>query len=152
MRDFTPKMSNDSSYTIRITGPPKRIDELLEYLEVKLNRWETWQKMHRNISSASYKKALAKTLRELGMNSLGEFVSWGFLEENRISSAKKDTLTLHAWANENSTNTPISGAEGELRVLYDRFSDLSYKVRYQDDYSSGSCYPPVFEKDFGGSY
>lgn len=145
-------MSNDSNYTIRITGSQKRIDELLEYLDVKLNRWKTWQKTHQDISSASYKKALTKTLRDLGMSSLGEFVSWGFSVENRISRAKKDTITLHAWANENSTNTPISGAEGELRVLYDRFSDLSYKVRYQDDYSSGNCAPPVFEKDFGGSY
>jgi hypothetical protein len=145
-------MSNDSSYTIRITGEANRIDQMLDYLVKKMNRWEAWEKKHKKITGPAHLKAMKKSMKELGLTYTGEFVSWGFTVEKRVKRTKTDTVTLYTWANENSSNTPVSGPEGELHALHEKFPDLTIKVKYKDDYSKGGCAPPNFEKDFGGNY
>jgi len=139
-------MGNDSSYTIKITGSKKDIDSVLQYVEEKTRRWENWDSKTKGWDAERRIRDRENEMKRLGIEKRAGFVTWGFVVDGREDCKELSTLTLGGWANENSSNCYISGAEGELAVLYELFPNLEYSVDYSDDYSQGFCLPPYFEK------
>lgn len=140
-------MSNDSNYTIKVSGKRETIDQLLAYLDRKKERYETWQEKVKGITGEAYVSGRNAAMKEFGLTRVCEFVTWGFFLESRKDLKRISKIVLGGWANENSWNMAISGEDGELAELYSRFPELSYAVAYSDDYSRGDCYPPAFEKE-----
>jgi hypothetical protein len=140
-------MSNDSNYTIKLKGRKDQVDAVLNYLEQKSARWREWQDKFGILEPKKRHKALNDALKTLGLKKSAEFVSWGFTVETRDDKPKASVAVLSVWANESSTNCSVSGVEGELAVIYEKFPSLDYSVEYNDEYSSGVCHPPYFEKE-----
>jgi hypothetical protein len=55
-------------------------------------------------------------------------------------------VTLSSWANENSSNSWISGCDGELALLAQRFTGIDFEVFFSDEYGAGYCENPGFDK------
>jgi hypothetical protein len=140
-------MSNDTSYRILIEGETGKIDQLLKFLEEKKTRYEEWRKSTQGLSPQEIQECLKAELKKHRLRRYADFVTWGFDIEVRQDFKKKSKVLLSAWANENSQNCSISGADGELADLYQKFPDLEFGgALYEDEYSEGICLPPDFEK------
>ena len=140
-------MSNDTNYSIQLSGHPAKIREVLEFLEAKKSRWEAFQKENYSKSRQEYDDALEKAMRDAGVKDSRNFGTWGFNQVGRIRFyGENATVTLHAFANENWNNRHISGDEGELADIASRFPELEFRVDYKDEHSSGKCIGPSFEK------
>jgi hypothetical protein len=140
-------MSNDTNYKITIKGANEQIRAVVNYLEEKSSRWENWKKINNLTNPTKRQKAFKNALNNFGLTKPAEFVSWGFNQEKIEDGPGTSTVFMSGFANENSQNTSISGSEGELAVLYDKFPILDYMVDYEDEISSGVCHPPKFEKE-----
>jgi hypothetical protein len=145
-------MSNDTDYKINISGHSKNIQTALEYLNEKSARWDAFKKEHGEKSGKSYTDALECAMKDAGVQDTKDFVTWGFHQESRIKYyGETAKVSLTAWANENASNRPISGELGELAQFAAAFPSLEIDAEYSDEYSSGSCSEPDYEK-CGSSY
>ena len=116
-------MSNATVYNLEFNH--ESIDyliDVLNYLKAKKERWDKCQ--------AEGKEA-CELMAELGLEKTNEVVSWGF-------DVTGVTVRLSAWAHENAFNLPISGDEGELADLQEKFPELSIGGSYQNEYTYGA--------------
>lgn len=109
-------------------------------------RWEKWQAKTRDWDPERRAEDREAEMARLGIAKRAGFVTWGFVLDEREDDDGTSTVTLLGWANENSSNCHISGEDGELTDLHSHFPELEYDVEYTDDYSSGFCVPPHFDK------
>jgi hypothetical protein len=123
-------MSNDTDYKL-IFGHPKR-----EYLEQVMNH--LIEKKERYEQKKSEKIPLQQHLKDLGLNSPADFVSWGFSFGKITKAGTFQTVEATTWANENSSNVHITGEDGELASLLNVFTELDISGSYRDEYSAGS--------------
>lgn len=137
-------MSNDTYYSIRLSGPAAQLDALLNYMDQKAKIWNAWKEKREDWETVSESMLKAK-----GLILWAEFVTWGFNVKKKILSrkGKKMTVYMDSWANENRSNVWISGKQGELHVLSRRFPDVEISVDFIDEYGKGICSEaPEFEK------
>lgn len=116
-------MSNDTQYKLKFSHESfEYMGDVLKYLEEKFDRWEDAKKKGQKARDL---------LKEHGLKKANEVVSWGF-------NVERVTVCLSAWANENTTNLPISGENGELADLLQKFPELEIDGKYEDEYTYGS--------------
>lgn len=130
-------MSNDVDYQITISAKTRTtLVKVLSYLKAKKVRWDA----HKDQGGVS-----SELMAEVGAKIPAEVVSWGFRFGPIKKLAKSYKVRGTAWANENVRNVSISGAEGELAVLQQKFSDVVIKGTYCDeDGDEGSVSGPDF--------
>ena len=116
-------MSNDTDYQLEFSHDSfEYLGEVLRYLQTKKERWD---------KAKEAGKGSAELMVELGLQNPNEVVSWGF----EVTGV---TVRVRSWANENVSNMPISGDDGELADLQAKFPDLEITGTYQDEYTYGS--------------
>jgi hypothetical protein len=124
-------MSNDISYNLVFTTPKKaQLLQVKSYLEDKKSRWDN-----------RGEKTAADLLQETGLKNAAEVVCWGF-EFGKIEQ-KGDSFSVEvtSWANENSLgNIWISGSEGELHFLLEKFPELEISGSFEGEFGRGSVY------------
>ena len=134
-------MSNDTNYKIKIRGKTSIVNEALSYLELKFKSWQDYQN-----------KGLTceQVMKLLGAKKHAEVSTWGFNFERKTIKPKDETeAVLTSWANENHFgNIWISGSEGELSCLLNKFPNLKISATFSDDYGRGKCNSPEFIKDY----
>jgi len=134
-------MSNDTTYRLKLRHPKKsRLEEIKTYLTVvkpELCRFVQNMKLDPRLSEQ-------KSLNLLGIKKWSEVVTWfgSFSSiDPKISRVRKDDdfyeFEISAWANENGANVWISGPDGELSDLIERFPNLEIGGKYFDDYGVG---------------
>ncbi len=135
-------MSCDVDFSIEARAAKKSsLQKMLKYLEEKKARWDSWQ---------SSGKSSAELLKATGEKNFADVVSWGF----HWGKIKKRGgggygVTGTAWANENSSNVHISGANGELASIASRFPEVEWEVEYSDEYEQETLLSaPDFEPYF----
>lgn len=123
-------MSNDTNFNITFSCPSReQLEHVLWYLNFKKARWDYWQ--------ASSKDTDGLCAR-VGTKSPAAVVSWGFSIDGEIevSPSGVASVTATAWANQNSRNVWISGDNGEIADLRERFSCLTIEGTCKDEYGS----------------
>ena len=130
-------MSNDSNYKLVFRHKKEEYLARVEaYLQAKK---ATWDRLGAdNSQSGTDQQSMESRLKEHGLRSGPELVSWGFDFEPIQQGEECFEANVTSCANENAWNVPISGDEGELRWLLDRFPELEVSGLYRDDYSSGT--------------
>jgi hypothetical protein len=121
-------MSNDISYNLTFSAADKTmLQEIKDFLQHKKECWDL-----RGTKSAR------QLVKELGLQHPAEVVTWGF-EFGKIQKGDDGSHLMQAssWANENSSNVPVSGEEGELYFLMKRFPSLSISGKFQGEYGKG---------------
>ena len=130
-------MSNDSNYKLVFRHKKEEYLARVEaYLQAKKATWDRLPAD--NSQSGTDQQSMKSRLKEHGLRSRPELVSWGFDFEPIQQGEECFEANVTSWANENAWNVPISGSEGELRWLLDRFPELEVSGLYRDDYSSGT--------------
>ena len=122
-------MSNDISYNLVFEAPQKvLLMQVKSFLEDKKSRWDN-----------RGEKTAADLLKETGLKHGAEIVTWGFefgkIQENNGGSF---SVEVTSWANENSLgNIWISGPEGELHFLMEKFPELEISGSFVGAYGRG---------------
>ena len=124
-------MSNDISYNLVFTAPKKSlILQVKSYLEDKKSRWEN-----------RGDKTAADLLNETGLKNTAEVVCWGFEFGKIQQSGDSFSVEVTSWANENSLgNIWISGSEGELHFLLEKFPELEISGSFKGEFGRGAVY------------
>ena len=124
-------MSNDTDFSLTLSCPDKaKLEYVIQYLEFKKRRWDFWQRQ-----DGRSKDLLAR----VGGSKAAAVVSWGFdfssdIEANGDGPA---SIACTAWANQNSLgNVWISGSDGELVDLVERFEFLEVEGEMNDEYGN----------------
>jgi hypothetical protein len=121
-------VSNDTNFYLTFSCPNRQqLEHVLCYLEFKKARWEYWK--------ATGKDTDALCAR-VGTKSPAAVVSWGFSVDGDIEESPSGmaSVTATAWANQNLRNVWISGDNGEIADLRQRFSFLTIDGTYKDEY------------------
>ncbi len=134
------KMSNDINYSLKFrSGEREVLKQIKDYLTEKKRRW--------NSRGSQTTEAL---LKKTGLKHPAEVVTWGF-EFEKIQEQDDGTYSIKAssWANENSSNPWISGEEGELRFLLEKFPGLEIAGEFGDEYGKGlvSGYELIYQEE-----
>jgi len=125
-------MSNDTDYSLVFSHPKKKyIQSVIKYLEEKKTRWD---------KAENEGKKSSDLIKELGLSTPAEVVSWGFNFGSISKNAGGGSYSVEAtaWANENAFNMHISGEGGELEDVLNKFPELEISGTYSDSYGSGS--------------
>lgn len=135
-------MSNDTNYSLIIRHAKRKyLEHVVQYLERKKARWNVAQEQG---------KSCDDIMAELGLSCPSEVVSWGFQfgSIERDPDSKGFMVTAESYANESMWNLTISGEEGELHDLLDKFPELDIEGTYSDDYGAGSVcgYEKIWER------
>ena len=123
-------MSNDTNYNLTFSCPSRQqLEHVLWYLNFKKARWDYWH--------ASGKDTDGLCAR-VGTKSPAAVVSWGFSIEGDIEESPSGaaSVTATAWANQNLGNVWISGGDGEVADLRERFPCLTIEGTCKDEYGS----------------
>jgi hypothetical protein len=135
-------MSCDADFSIEVCAEKKvHLQKMLKYLEEKKMRWDSWK---------ASGKSSTELLEATGEKNFADVVSWGF-QWGRIKKAPGQGYKVEgtAWANENSSNVHISGANGELASIAARFPEVEWSVEYSDEYGQEAFLTaPDFEPYF----
>ena len=116
-------MSNDTDYQLEFSHDSfEYLGEVLRYLQTKKERSD---------KAKEAGKGSAELMAELGLQNPNEVVSWGF----EVTGV---TVRVRSWVNENVSNLPISGDDGELADLQRKFPELEITGTYQDEYTYGT--------------
>ena len=122
-------MSNDTGFLLDFCHSEKSyLIDVKVYLEQKKKRWKEFENSNIPVSELMVK---------LGVEYPNELVSWGFDFDEILKSEDGFVLSAHTWANQNASNTHISGEDGELADLLRKFPELIIKGTYRDEYGSG---------------
>lgn len=121
-------MSNDINYNLIFHAPQKvLLMQVKSYLEDKKSRWEN-----------RGEKTAADLLQETGLKHAAEVVTWGFEFGKIQKTGDSFSVEVTSWANENSFgNIWISGPEGELRFLMEKFPELEISGSFEGSYGRG---------------
>ena len=123
-------MSNDTNFNLTFTCPSRQqLEHVLWYLNFKKERWDYWQ--------ASGKDTDWLCAR-VGTKAPAAVVSWGFSIYGEIDESPSGvaSVTATAWANQNLRNVWISGDNGEIADLRERFPCLTVGGTCKDEYGS----------------
>jgi formylglycine-generating enzyme required for sulfatase activity len=122
-------MSNDISYDLVFIAPKKaQLLQVKSYLEDKKSRWDN-----------RGEKTAADLLKETGLQNAAEIVCWGFEFGKIQQNGDSFSVEVTSWANENSLgNIWISGAEGELHFLLEKFPELEISGSFKGEFGRGS--------------
>ena len=123
-------MSNDTDFKLTFSCPSReKLEHVIWYLDFKKERWEYW-KQNGNPSDG--------LLARVGTKSYAAVVAWGFSLEDEIAvnPSGRATIKATAWANQNSRNVHISGDNGEIADLRERFPFLTIDGTYSDEYGN----------------
>ena len=123
-------MSNDTDFELELSCPSvEQLQHVLGFIEFKKARWDSWQS--RGGNSAGLRA-------RVGTSEAAVVVSWGIelQGEIEIDEFGHARVSATAWANQNSWNVPISGENGEIADLRDRFSFLTIEGTYNDEYGN----------------
>ncbi len=83
-------------------------------------------------------KRVANLWSVLARKNYGAVVSWGFeFDEINVDEDGEVSVMVRAWANQNVSNVYISGKEGELADLLDKFPFLDISGHFEGEYGSG---------------
>jgi hypothetical protein len=117
-------MSNDTDYNLTFShSDPDYLRAVISYLETKKSRWD---------AAKEEGKSAADLAAELGFSDTREVTTWGF-----YFGKMQCSIPVNTWANENSSNRAISGDEGELASLLEKFPELNITGSYRDEYNYG---------------
>jgi formylglycine-generating enzyme required for sulfatase activity len=124
-------MSNDISYNLIFTASKKvLLMQVKSYLEDKKSRWDN-----------RGEKTAAELLKETGLQNAAEVVCWGFDFGKIQQSGDSFSVEVTSWANENSLgNIWISGSEGELHFLLEKFPELEISGSFKGEFGRGAVY------------
>ena len=145
-------MSNSSQYIVSVTGTRREVARVARHLEMKRSRYKKFEAAVRDDSSGrGYQALLDEAMEKAKVTRLGDFATWGYqrINEERLSDGRA-RLVLMMTANENGRNLWVSDYDGELHCLQDRFPSVTVYADYKDDYGSGNCVAPDFEKSCSG--
>ena len=121
-------MSNDTDFELEFSCPQReQLEHVLEYIDFKKSRWDAWQS----------RGGESKPLRaRVGTTNAAAVVSWGIelADEIEVDRFGRASVSAPAWANQNGSNVWISGDEGEISDLRERFSFLTIEGTYKDEY------------------
>lgn len=123
-------MSNDTDFKLKFTCPSReQLEHVLWYINFKKERWDFWKQNNKNVKDL---------LSRVGAESRAAVVAWGFSmdDEIQVSPSGLATIRATAWANQNSSNVYISGDDGEIEDLRNRFSFLTIEGSYKDEYGN----------------
>jgi len=133
-------MSNDTSYSLNLRHPKKScLQEIKIYLTVVK---PAISRFYENIKfDPTWSRE--KCLGFLGIKRWGEVVTWfGPDSDSTIGKIVRNgdfhEMEAGAWANEGGGNVWISGPDGELADLLDRFAGLEITGSFLDSYGAGS--------------
>lgn len=123
-------MSNDTDFNLTFSCPSReKLEHVITYLERKKARWDAWQQRG---------KSSRELLERTGCRHVGAVVSWGFeFDDVEVDEDGEASVRVTAWANENVSNVHISGEQGELADLLQRFPFLEIAGSYKDEYNQG---------------
>lgn len=122
-------MSNDINYKLRFSANEK--DTLIKVKEYLTEKKEIWENRG--------EKSAKQILKELGLKNPAEVVTWGF-DFGEIEQIDEECFQVEvgSWANENSRSVPISGEDGELRFLLEKFPELAIEGTFSSEHGDGS--------------
>jgi len=122
-------MSNDINYSLKFRSDQRKtLAQVKDYLTEKKRLWD-----------GRGSKTVDALLKQAGLKHPAEVVTWGF-EFGSIRKQDDGThsVDVSSWANENSVgNIWISGEEGELRFLMDKFPGLTIEGQFDGEYGGG---------------
>jgi hypothetical protein len=122
-------VSNDINYDLRFRSDKRStLTQVKDYLTEKKRQWD-----------GRGSKTAKDLLKEAGLKHPAEVVTWGF-EFGSIRKQADGTYAadVSSWANENFLgNIWISGEEGELRFLMERFPSLTIEGEFDGEEMSG---------------
>lgn len=123
-------MSNDTDFDLTFVCPSQEmLEHVITYLERKKARWDAWKQRGKSSSDL---------LERTGASNFGAVVSWGFaVHKIDVDEDGEASVKVTAWANQNTRNVWISGDEGELADLLQKFPFLEISGRYSGEYESG---------------
>ena len=127
-------MSNDTDFNLEFICPTKeQLDHVISYINFKKERWDFWNETGGD----------SRSLRNrIGAKSGAAFVAWGFDLEDEINVGESGEATIcaTAWANQNNLgNVWISGEDGEIADLRNRFKFLRVEGSYKDEFGNHWC-------------
>tara|TARA_B100001093_G_C26804619_1_gene1004915 strand:- start:1441 stop:1848 length:408 start_codon:yes stop_codon:yes gene_type:complete len=125
-------MSNDTTYKLTFTHKSKiYLNKVLDYLDDKefhfkevckeMNEAGDWSKFWRENPDRA------------------KISTWGFTygRIKKVNKRKQYFVRLTTYANENINNIAVSGEEGELVFLLEKFPTLKISGSFNDDYGAG---------------
>jgi len=121
-------VSNDTTFHFEFSCPTReQLEHVVQFIDFKKSRWDSWK--GRGGGSA-------ELLARVGSPSPAAVVAWGFNYESEIEvdSYGRASFTATAWANQNSGNVWISGEDGEIADLRERFPFLTITGTYKGEY------------------
>jgi len=123
-------MSNDTDFDLTFICPSREmLAHVITYLKRKKDRCDAWFRRG---------KGSAELIERTGAPNRGAVVAWGFgFDEIEVDEDGEASVAVTAWANQNSSNVWISGDEGELADLHQKFPFLEIHGTYRDEDGSG---------------
>lgn len=122
-------MSQDTDVSFIIRGGEVAVRAAIKWQKKKERDWKKIQKV-RNRGD--------KWMLKNGYESLSEFVTWGMdFGEVKVTKAKRASVKVTMWANENTTNVHITGDEGELQYFIGCNPDITIKGKWKNEYGMG---------------
>lgn len=140
-------MSNDTNYTIKVTGETETVKNLIQYLEKRVKINQSWREYYQNYKGKITEEVAKKYAASIGLADHQHLKWWDMGIEKITHNGNSSVAELWSWANENGRNSDISGEGGQLAQIYGEFPRLNYEVKYNDEYSWGICSPPFFDKE-----
>ena len=124
-------MSNDSNYELEFVCPTQEmLEHVITYLSRKKARWDAWSQRGKDLHGI---------MERTGAKDAAAVVSWGFdFDDIQVDDDGEASVKATAWANENASNIHISGSNGELADLLQKFPFLQITGSYKDEYGRGS--------------
>ena len=122
-------MSNDIDYNLRFRSHQRKtLAQVKDYLTEKKLLWD-----------GRGSKTAEALLKQAGLKHPAEVVTWGFeFWSIRKGDDGAYSVDVSSWANENSLgNIWISGEEGELKFLIDKFPGLAIEGEFDGEYGGG---------------
>ena len=123
-------MSNDTDFNVTFSCPSRhQLEHVLWFLKFKKERWDYWK---------ATGKGTDGLCARVGTKSPAAVVSWGFSVDGDIEESPSGvaSVTATAWANQNTRNVWISGDDGEIADLRERFPFLTVEGTCKDEYGS----------------
>ena len=124
-------MSNDTNYDLEFVCPTQEmLEQVIIHLHRKKARWDAWSQRGKDSH---------ELMERTGAKDAAAVVSWGFdFDDIQVDDDGEASVKATAWANENIGNIHISGEQGELADLLQKFPFLEISGSYKDEYARGS--------------
>lgn len=148
-------MSNDTNYNLKIRLKNKAmlfdVRNFVALIKPELSKFYNGMNLNPKLSSQ-------QMLSLLGIQKFSEIITWigpycDSMGGSTVGPVKKVgdvyEFEIQVWSNEGGGNVWVSGPDGELAHLLDRFPDLQIEGTFVDEYGAGSVrgYEKIHEMD-----